>query len=205
MKYLPFEDFEIHTKLDSDEIFYKLCSAVDMEGKSWIFTNKPFWGEVDRRGFRIWRTTWWNRNFTPIVFGKIWSEGSGCCILIRMRMPWFGFLFYSLVFGFLWFSFFVSQANLVVQRIQAGIWQIESPLDYLFSIAIFALLFLFLPRVFKGETSRIKNYLLWLWNSTEEDINYRDEFLGFRESQIIKSIFLVTFAVTLGWSMFGLL
>lgn len=47
-------------------------------------------GDVEGNCFRIWRVTWWNQNFTPVVSGKIQSEDLGCYLEIRMRMPWFG-------------------------------------------------------------------------------------------------------------------
>jgi hypothetical protein len=78
MKYLPFEDFEIHTELTSDEVFYRLRAAVDTQRKWWIFTNKPFWGEVSRQYFKISTDTWWAYNFRPIIFGSFRSGDSRC-------------------------------------------------------------------------------------------------------------------------------
>jgi hypothetical protein len=209
MKYLPFEDFEIHTTLTSDEVYYRLCAAVDAERKWWIFTNKPFWGEVERRDFRIWRATWWNSNIGPVVSGKIWSEVSGCCVVIRMRMPWFGFLFSSLAFGFLWLSFFVGHANLVVQKIQSGIWQVESLGEWLLNVVLYIVfigsIYLMSLGIFKKEVRRVRDYLLWMWQADKESIIYRDEFLGITEPQIIRSILFVTLVVSLGWIVFSLL
>ncbi len=121
MKYLPFEDFEIHTTLSRDEIYYRLCAAVKAERKWLIFSNKLFWGDVYRHYFRIGRNTWWNYNFTPVVSGNIDPEELGCCVRIKMRMPWLSFLFYSFAFGFIWLSFFISMANLVVQRVKTAV------------------------------------------------------------------------------------
>jgi hypothetical protein len=116
MKYLPYENFEIHSKLTSDEVFYKLRAAVDTQRKWFIFTNKPFWGEVDRHYFRIWLVNIGKQNFTPYVLGKIQPKESGCCIRIKMRMPWFGFLFYTLILAWFWIGYFRGVADLVVQK-----------------------------------------------------------------------------------------
>lgn len=209
MKYLPFEDFDIHTELTSDEVFYRLRAAVDMEGKWWIFTNKPFWGEVYRYRFRIWRDTWWSHNFTPIVSGTIQTEGSGSLLRIKMRMPWYSFLFYSFAFGFVWLSFFIGHANLVLQKVQTGIWQIESLLEWLLNVVLYivflAFSYLISVGTFKGEVRRVKDYLLQLSEADKENIIYWDRILGITESQIIKLFFLITFVISLGWMVFSLL
>ena len=205
MKYLPFESFEIHTHLTLDEVYYRLCASVDTERKWLIFTNKPFWGEVDRRDFRIWRATWWNANIGPVVSGKIWSEGSGCCVAIRMRMPWFGLLFWSFWLGAVWIMYFGGIASLLIQKFQTGIWHIESPWLLLPGIGMFALGYLIFMRPFKSEVRYIRDYLLRLSQTGEGNIIYRDEFLGFIEPQIIRLLFLLTLIISLGWIAFSFL
>jgi len=205
MKYLPFEDFEIQTTLTSDEVYYRLCASVDTERKWLIFTNKPFWGEVDRRDFRIWRATWWNHNIGPVISGKIWPGTSGCCIVIRMRMPWFGFLFWLFWLGAVLYMYFGGIAYLIIQKFQTGIWQIESPLFLLPGIVIFALGYLIFMRPFKSGVRYIRDYLLWLSQTGEGNIIYRDEFLGFTEPQIIRSLFLLMLIISLGWIVFSFL
>lgn len=209
MKYLPYEDFELHTKLSPDEIFYRLRAAVDTERKWWLFTNKPFWGEVCRGSFRIWRDTWWSRNFTPITFGIIQHEGLGSSIRIWMRMPWYSFLFYSFAFGYLWVLFFIGNAALIMQKIQTGVWPYESLGDGLlnFGLAIVPISFTYLLSVgtFKGDVRRVKERLLEIFETTEENIIYHDRILGLSESLIIRLIFLLTFLITLGWMVISLL
>lgn len=205
MKYLPFEEFEIHTGLTSDEVFYKLRAAVDTQRKWWIFTNKPFWGEVHRRYFRIWRPTWGKQNFAPVVSGKIQSEDLGCCVRVKMRMPWYGFLFYSLILAWLWIIYFKAIADLIIQKIQTGIWQIESPWMFLPPIAIFAFAYLISAGTFKSDVTYIKEYLLWLSETNKENISCRDRIFGMTESQIIKSLLLVTFVTSFGWIAYNLL
>ena len=117
MKYLPFEDFEIHTTMTSDEVFHKLRAAVS---------------------------------------GKIHSEGSGCCVRIRMRLLWFSFLFYLLILGWLWYMYFGGIANLIVQKVQTGIWQIESPWLLLPGIGMFAFGYLLSVGTFRSETRHIR-------------------------------------------------
>jgi len=208
MKYLPFEDFEIHTDLPSDEIFYRLRAAVETE-ETWfillLLGNKSYFGKVGRSNFKISRVTWWNHNVTPVVSGKIQSEDLGCRIRIRMRMPWFSFLFSLFWLGAVWYLYFGGIANLIIQKIQTGIWQIESPWLLLLGIGMFAFGYLIFVGSFKSEVRRVKDYLMRLSETDGENIVYRDQFLGFTESQIIKLLFLLTLVISLGWIVFSLL
>jgi hypothetical protein len=209
MKYLPFENFELPTKLSSDEVFYRLRAAVDTQRKWWIFTNKPFWGDVNRHYFRIWTNSWWGHNFRPIVFGSIQSDGSRCYLQIKMRMPWFGFLFYSFIFGFVWLSFFMGHASLVVQKIQTGFWYYESLGDWLLNVVLgivfLAFIYLISVGAFKSEARRAKDHLLRLSETTEENIIYRDMILGISESQIITALFYIPIGISVGWTIYKLL
>ena len=203
MKYLPFEDFEIHTRLTSDEFYYRLCAAVDTERKWLIFTNKPFWGEVNRHYFKIWRTNRWRRD-DPVVTGTIVSEGLGCCIFVRMRLPWLSFLFNSLFFGFVWLALFISPAEWLVKKIQTGSWQVESPGGYLLAIVIFALFNLISAGIFRNDVQQLKADLLWISQTKAEDVIHKDRIWGIRETQIIKALFIISLVVALGWIVFKL-
>lgn len=204
MRYLPFVDFELHTNLTADEVFHRLRAIVDTKRKWLIFTNKPLWGEVNRNHFRIWRDTWQNHNFSPIVSGKIQSESSGSCLKVRMRMRWFGFWFYLLILAWLWVSYFAVISNLIVQKIQTGVWQIDLPWMFLPAIGMFAFAYLLSVGTFMSETKKIKRYLLQLLETTEENIKYEDRIFGITESQIIGTIFLVTLFTSLGWILYNL-
>jgi hypothetical protein len=204
MKYLPYENFEIHSKLTSDEVFYKLRAAVDTQRKWLIFTNKPFWGEVDRHYFRIWLVNIGKQNFTPYVLGKIQPKELGCCIRIKMRMPWFGFLFYSFWLGSVWTIFFGGVSDLIIQKIQTGIWGIASPWDLLPLIGMFGFGYLLSVGTFKYDAGYIKEYLLWLSGAQKENLINRDLILGLTEAQIMKWLLTVTVVASFGWIVFNL-
>ncbi len=201
MRFLPYEDFEIHTSLTSEEVFYKLRSVIDTEGKWWI--NNPFRGEVDGHFFKIRRVTWWNHNFTPVIYGEIDPENSGCRIHLSMRMPWFGFLFNLFIFGFLWYMYFGAIANLILQKIQTGVWQIESPLGLLPGIFMLAYVYLLSVGSYKWEVKRVRRALLNLFHSDENRITYQE--FRLLESCIIRTFFLVTLFASLGWIVFNLI
>ncbi|MBK9925383.1 MAG: hypothetical protein IPP66_08825 [Anaerolineales bacterium] len=203
MKYLPFEDFEIHTSLTSDEVFYRLRAAVDTKGTWSILANKRFRGHVSRDYFWMRRYTWWNRNFTPVISGKIQAEDSGSSIRIKMRMPWFSFLFYAFILGWLWIMYFSNIANLLVQRIQTGAWQIDSPWLFLPGIFMFAFAYFISVGSFFGDVHYVKEVLFSLSDVDGESIVYHDKILGITESQILRTIFVVTIVVSVGWIVFS--
>jgi len=209
MKHLPFENFEIHTNLSSDEVFYRLRAATDKERNWWILANKPFWGQVYRHNFKIRRYRGWWRNFTLVVLGEIQSEDLGCCLQIRIRLSWFGYLVDALILGFIWLSFFMGNANLVVQKIQTGSWQVESLGEWLLSLLLFIIFFAFMYLMsvgtFKYEALYVKEYLLKLSATAEESIIYRDTILGITESQIIKALVIIPVIISIGWMIYELL
>ena len=207
MKYLPFENFDVHTELTPDELFRRFSSAV--ETRWLIFPSEKFVGDVEKHYFRIRRVTWWNRYFTPIVSGKIQPEKSGCHLQIRMRMSWFGFLFYSFAFGFVWLSFFMGNANLVVRKIQTGTWPIESFWEWILNVLLYIVMLSFIyfmsVGTFKWEAYRSINYLLRLARTNKNNIIYRDQILGLTETQIVRVVFLLPLVISVGWMIFKLL
>jgi len=209
MKYLPFENFEIHTNLSPDEIFYRLRAATDKERNWWFLANKPFWGKVYRHNFRMRRYRGWWRNYPPIVLGEIKSKDLGCSLQIRIRLPWFGYLVDILIFGFVWISFFMGNANLIVYKIQTGIWQMDSFWEWSLSVMLYfvflAYLYLIMVGTYKYEVRYVIDFLLNLSETNKESILYRNTILGFTESQIIGVIFALPIVISIGWMMFKLL
>lgn len=204
MKYLPFEDFEIQTNLSSGEVFYRLRAAVDTKRKWVFFTNKPFWGEVERNYFKIWRVTWWNQNIRPIIYGVIYENGSVSHVKIKMRMPWVAFVFDGLILCWLWFQYFLTLANLIAQKIISGVWQIASPWMLLPPIFFFSLAYLISVGIFIVEKNNAKAFLLEIFNKTNVSVKYQEEIFGISEKQIFRMFFVLTFVVTAGWILYQL-
>ncbi|HMR99586.1 MAG TPA: hypothetical protein PKE62_10040 [Anaerolineales bacterium] len=203
MKYLPFEDFEIQTALTSNEVFYRLRAAVDTERKWLIFSNKPFWGEVSRHYFKIWKTQWWRRD-NPIVTGAIIPNELGCRISVNVRLPWITFWLWWLFLGFIWVAFFIAPAEWLVLKIQTGIWQVESPGGYLISLALFTFFYLFSANVFRKDVRNIKDHFLWISQANEQNIMNKGQIWGMTETQIIKAFFVIPLIIALGWIVFKL-
>ena len=93
--------------------------------------------------------------------------------------------------------YFGGVANLIIQKIKTGIWQIESPWQLLPLIGMFAFGYLISVGTFMSEAIDIKEYLLWLSETKKENITYKDKIFGISESQIIKSLLIVTIVSTL--------
>src|SRR4030095_5090288 len=108
----------------------------------------------------------------------IQSEALGCCLQIRIRLPWFGYLIDSFIFGFIWLSFFMGNANLIIQKIQTGIWQIESLGEWFLNVILYlvflAYLYLITVGTFKYDARYVKDYLFKLSETTKEGILYRN-------------------------------
>jgi hypothetical protein len=196
MKYLPFDDFEIHTALTSDEVFYRFRAAVDTKGTWQILINKPFWGKVKRNVFRISRATWWNPNFSLIISGEIQPEGSGSCIRVKIRLAWLFFLFWLFWLGGVWYIFFGGITKLIIQKIQTGIWQIESPFWMLPPIFMFAVGYLMVIGNFKHAANRSKEIFWRSFGVTRENVFFKGKIFGFTEFQIINMLLLLTVTVS---------
>ncbi len=97
MDYFPFENFEIHTTLNSDEIFYRFRAAVETK-KTWrkpLFAiKKSYYGVVNRNSFWMARVATLAPNFTPEVSGTIRQDISGSFILISMRLSSLSLIFW---------------------------------------------------------------------------------------------------------------
>ena len=109
---------------------------------------------------------------------------------------WFGFIFYKLVDG---------TANIVLQIIQTGTWQIELVWQFLPLFGMFAFGYILVMNDIKPETKRYKEFFINLLEVDLVNIVNRDRIFGMTESQIIKSLFLLTFVALLGLIIYNLL
>jgi len=196
MKYLPFEEFEIHTKLTSDEVFYRLRAAVETKETWGILSNKPFLGKVKRDNFRISRNTWWNPSFSLVIYGEVKSDSSGSCLRIKMRLHWFFFSFWAFGLGAICYSFFGGIAKLAIQKFQTGVWQIVSPLWLLPFVFMFAIWYLLVIGNFQNAANRSKEVFWKSFGVTREVVLFKDKILGFTEFQIIYILLFLTIAVS---------
>lgn len=207
MKSLPFEAFDIYTKLSSDEVFYRLRAIVDTKETWWIFITKPFFGKVRRDRFKIHRTVLDNRR-SVLTFGEIHKTESGSRIHIQIRLPWLFFLFITCIFGYIYVAFFQWIMNLILLKIQTGIWQVESISESLLTLAtypIFMAIFYLLPLYgFNHEAYHIKTRLRQILDASSERI-YQYQILGMTEIQLVKSILSAPIVISLAWMIYKLL
>ena len=93
----------------------------------------------------------------------------------------------------------------MTQKIQTGIWQYVSPVDFLPSIVLFVVGYLFLEYSFKSDVKHAKEFLMNLFGAKLDDIKYIDKVLGLTESQIIKALFIISIVISLGWMIYKFL
>ena len=152
-------------------------------------------GKVGRDNFRISRSTWWNPNFSLVISGEIHLEDSGSCLRIKMRLNWLFFLFWVIWLGIVWYSFFGGISNLIIQKIQTGSWQIDSPLWLLPPIFMFAFGYLLVIGNFKHAANRSKEIFWKSFEIAQENIITNDKIFGLTEFQIINMLLLLTVTV----------
>ena len=98
--------------------------------------------------------------------------------------------------------------NLILLKIQTGIWQVESISDSLLALAIYPIfmaLFYLLPLYgFNREGYHIKTRLRQILDASSERI-YQYQILGMTETQLVKSILGIPIVSSLGWMIYKLL
>ena len=208
MDYFPFENFEIYTTLNSDEIFYRFRAAIETKKTWWkpLFAiKKSYYGVVNRNSFWMVRVATLARNFTPEVSGTIRQDVSGSFILISMRLSSLSLVFWSFFLGTFGYLFFSRVANLISEMIKTGLWQMSSLWKNLPLLGMFIFGYLLVMVSFKVEADHIKDFLLKLTDAKNENIRYKDKFFGLTEFQIIKRIFLVVVIAISGWIIYNLI
>jgi hypothetical protein len=79
MPLLPFERFEIRSRLPLAEVTSRLAAAV--EPKRWLRFGKaerPFEGRVEGQEFRIQRIIGYRNSFLPRIYGRFTPDPPGC-------------------------------------------------------------------------------------------------------------------------------
>ena len=204
MKYLPYEDFEIQTSLSPDEIFHRFRAAVDTKRKWWIFTNKPFWGEVNRHYLLIWPVGSFFKAKDTIVFGTIVGNDVGCQVRVRMRFYFRSLIFWFLVLGMFWSFCFGTIASLILAKIQTGLWDIGSSIWFFPSMGIFVFGYLFVMISFKSSTTSIKMHLEEITETKMKNFHHFDRLFGLTEFKIVSALFLGTLLISGVWILYQL-
>jgi len=197
MRYIPFEDFEIHSTLSSSEIFYRLRASVETKETWRILIKKPYFGRVNRNNFRIKKVTkWWDRSLPSTISGEILPRDPGSCIRIIVKSHWYIIMFYTIWLAACWYLLFSEITILVIYKIQTGIWHIALS-ELFWPVGMFIFGYLILEIDFMIDTKRSKEFLMKLLETDMETIKHKDVIFGLTEFQIILLLFLGTAIISI--------
>ncbi|MCP4420488.1 MAG: hypothetical protein GY805_28105 [Chloroflexi bacterium] len=88
---VPYQRFEIKTKLSWDAAQEKLASIVEPRQLGWRFSrdHKLFEGEINGQAFKISRVLRYRNNFLPTLVGHIQDDLDASSLQIMARPNWY--------------------------------------------------------------------------------------------------------------------
>jgi hypothetical protein len=169
---LPFEKYNLTTKLSYDEIYKRLADNIEPKRSFQFFafnrnSTKPYEGEIWGNSFTISRIINYNNSFLPVIKGNILTMIGQNQINIKMRPAIF-----FLIFGSLWLGIVTLACILLIL---AGLVQFKQIIQNGFSPAflipfgmfIFGCLIFLIP--FKIESKKSRKFLAALLEVEETD------------------------------------
>ncbi len=106
MKFLPYDQFSIHTPQHRLEVIDKLDAQIEApKAIRWGFSHNhaPYEGTISTSGFEIHRIIHYRNSFLPMIRGRFESTAAGTTIHITMRLNSFVTAFLIFWF-FMWYS-----------------------------------------------------------------------------------------------------
>jgi len=209
MRFLPYEELNMRTRLNSNEVFYRLRYAVKTKS-SWHFfrfsTPKPYEGKVSRNSFEIMRYTWYRNSFKPVISGKIIHDFSGSQVHIVMRLCWPVLFFWIFWLGSIAYFGLSTYSERLVLAIHSQLPMSFTSWD-LIPIGMFAFGYLLALISFKleAETSRKFLFDLLRVQQIDNDILFEETLFGLSESQILSLALLAVAVIAVGYFAIKLL
>ncbi|MCX6319918.1 MAG: hypothetical protein NTW29_21745 [Bacteroidetes bacterium] len=169
-KYLPFERFEITTRLSAGEVMNRISGKVVPKKKFRLFSfssspDKPYEGELSGDSFTISRIIDYRNSFLPVISGQVTSIAGKTRIKITMRLATPVTVFMAFWLGIVGVICLVMIfAGLVHFReiFQEGI----SPVSFI-PFAMFAMGSFMVSYGFKTESKKSKASLLSIFEGEE--------------------------------------
>jgi hypothetical protein len=165
MKYLPFENYKLTSKLSAEEIKDRLKDKIDpkedffTQAYHWSKKMKPYAGYIQNNYFEIYRIMGYRSSFKPIISGTIAPSLSESIIHVKMKMLGFTYVFISIWFGGL------TYAMIMVAQQQISNRKFE-PMTLLI-VPFFLLGYALVMWGFKSESIRTKKFLKELLEGNE--------------------------------------
>ena len=111
-----------------------------------------------------------------------------------MRLLWFSFFFFGFCLGAVLFWFSSGFSSLILQKIQTGNWQIDSPLLLFPPILMISIGYYLFNGGFQSEKRLSKEFLANLLVTDAGKFKYKDMIFGLTEFQIM---IIVTTVITI--------
>jgi Flp pilus assembly protein TadB len=108
--FIPYQHFEIKTKLSQDATREKLADIVEPRQLGWRFSNdhKLFEGELDINTFKISRVIRYRNSFLPVLVGNIQDDLDSSSLQITARPNWFVIILWPVLLIAFFFSTIIS-------------------------------------------------------------------------------------------------
>jgi hypothetical protein len=188
MRFLPYDDFELHIKMNPTNAFYKLDSVVGTQ-KTWLISpiniKEPYWGDLDIDSFKISRVIWYRNSFKPVILGRIYPEASGTRIQIVMRLDWFVFFFWIFWLTGVGFIGFNMYSDLLISTLRSGESITWSPWQMI-PVGMFAFGYLLTLIGYKIEAAISIKFIFDLFDipPKSDNVIFHNNILGLSEFQL---------------------
>ena len=95
---VPYQKFEIKTRLDQQTARQKLGTIVEPRKRRWGWSRNhlPFEGEIKGSKFEISRIIHYNNNFLPVLDGRIQDDLNASSLQITARLKLLGMIMWPL-------------------------------------------------------------------------------------------------------------
>jgi hypothetical protein len=169
-KYLPFENYNLTTKLSNDDILKLIGEniqpkrAFSLKNLSYNYT-KPYTGEVSKNSFKMSRNINYRNSFLPFITGKITSFLGETEVNIKMEPVSFVLIFMSVwlgVVGLVCIGMFLMGILRIKEVLQNGF----SPM-LLIPFLMFGFGYALTYFSFKVESKKSKEFLAKLLDGSE--------------------------------------
>ena len=171
MKFLPFENYVLTTKLSLDEVYNRLAANVEPK-KAYRFTlftgtpAKAYEGEISKYAFRISRIINHRNSFLPIISGEILTLPGQTQINIKMKLSLFVLIFVGFwlgIVGLLSLFIIVGKFSQSTQTSADGF-----SLQSLIPLGMFDFVSLLTLISFKIESRKSRKFLKTLFDGQEK-------------------------------------
>ena len=96
--FIPYQKFEIKTRLGQEVARQKLATIVETRKRRWGWSRNhlPFEGEIKENEFKISRIIHYNNNFLPVLDGRVQDDLNASSLQITAHLTLLGMIMWPL-------------------------------------------------------------------------------------------------------------